>query len=88
MPNSLWHIDTNHKLIRWRFIVFGRIDGYSSLPVFLDVSNNNQSSTMLQCYFESIGDFGLPSRVLCDKGSENAGVSPFMINERGPNRGS
>jgi hypothetical protein len=26
--------------------------------------------------------------VLCDKGSENAGVSPFMINERGPNRGS
>ena len=33
MPNSLWHIDGCHKLIRWRFVVHGGIDGYSRIPV-------------------------------------------------------
>ncbi|CAG2229368.1 unnamed protein product [Mytilus edulis] len=28
-PNHLWHIDTNHKLIRWRFVIIGGIDGFS-----------------------------------------------------------
>lgn len=28
-PNSLWHIDGLHKLIRWRIVVHGGIDGYS-----------------------------------------------------------
>lgn len=46
-PNSLWHIDTNHKLIRWKFVIFGGIDGFSRLPVFLEVHENNRSSTML-----------------------------------------
>ena len=28
-PNSVWHIDGHHKLIRWRFVTHGGIDGYS-----------------------------------------------------------
>lgn len=28
-PLALWHLDGNHKLIRWGFIVHGCIDGYS-----------------------------------------------------------
>ena len=28
-PNALWHIDSYHKLIRWRIVVHGGIDGYS-----------------------------------------------------------
>ena len=28
-PNCLWHIDTNHKLISWRFVIHGCIDDYS-----------------------------------------------------------
>ena len=28
-PNCLWHVDTHHKLIRWRFVTQGGIDGYS-----------------------------------------------------------
>ena len=28
MPNSLWHIDGYHKLIRWRIVIHGVIDGY------------------------------------------------------------
>ena len=88
MPNSLWHIDTNHKLIQWNFVIFGGIDGYSHVPVFLEVHNNNKSSTMLECFLKGVAQYGLPSRVRCDKGSENVRVSEFMIKERGPGRGS
>ena len=34
MPNSLWHLDGNHKLIRWKIVVHAAIDGFSRLPVF------------------------------------------------------
>jgi hypothetical protein len=40
-PLSLWHLDGNHKLIRWRLVVHGGVDGYSRLPVYLHCSNNN-----------------------------------------------
>ena len=25
-PNHLWHVDTNHKLVRWNFVIIGGID--------------------------------------------------------------
>ncbi|KAG1930591.1 hypothetical protein F2P79_022156 [Pimephales promelas] len=28
-PLSLWHVDTNHKLIRYNIVLFGAVDGYS-----------------------------------------------------------
>ncbi|MED6265931.1 hypothetical protein CHARACLAT_030482 [Characodon lateralis] len=28
-PQSLWHVDTNHKLIRFNIVIFGAADGYS-----------------------------------------------------------
>lgn len=33
--SQLWHIDTNHKLVRWHIVIFGGIDGFSRLPVVL-----------------------------------------------------
>lgn len=30
-PNALWHLDGYHKLIRWRIVIHGAIDGYSRL---------------------------------------------------------
>lgn len=27
-PNSLWHIDGHHKLIRWGIVIHGMVDGY------------------------------------------------------------
>ena len=36
-PNILWHIDGNHKLIKWRFVIFGGIDGYSRTVVYLSL---------------------------------------------------
>lgn len=35
-PNSLWHVDGHHKLIRWRMVTHCAIDGYSRLVVFLN----------------------------------------------------
>lgn len=56
MPNSLWHIDGYHRLIRWRIVIHGGIDGYSRLPVYLLASNNNRASTVLHCFLDAIQD--------------------------------
>ena len=47
--NHLWHIDTNHKLVKWYLIIFGAIDGYSRLPVSLECISNNKAPTVLAC---------------------------------------
>ncbi|XP_033120218.1 uncharacterized protein LOC117119501, partial [Anneissia japonica] len=44
-PNHLWHIDGNHKLIRWGFIIHGGVDGFSRLPVYMKCSTNNKAIT-------------------------------------------
>ena len=90
MPNSLWHIDGYHKLIRWHIVIHGGLDGYSRIPVFLCASNNNQASTVLHCFLEGVQKYGLPSRVRCDKGRENVLVCQFMLShpDRGPGRRS
>lgn len=33
--NYVWHMDGNHKLIRWKFVIHGAVDGYSRLVTFL-----------------------------------------------------
>lgn len=89
-PLALWHIDGNHKLIRWRFVVHGGIDGFSRAVVYLHASDNNWSQTVLKCFKEAVEEWGLPSRVRADMGGENGLVKEFMMTHpsRGPNRGS
>ena len=91
MPNSLWHIDSHHKLIKWRIVIHGGIDGYSRLPVYLRASDNNRADTVLDCFIKAVSDYNVPSRVRCDKGGENVLVSEHnMLNHpmRGPGRRS
>lgn len=45
-PLALWHMDGNHKLIRWRFVVHGCIDGYSRTVVYLRCNTDNTSATV------------------------------------------
>lgn len=89
-PNSLWHLDGYHKLIRWKLVVHGGIDGFSRLIMFLKVSTNNYASTVLSAFVSAVDEFGLPSRIRIDRGGENYLVSQFMLEHigRGPNRHS
>ncbi|XP_078793646.1 uncharacterized protein LOC101156956 isoform X1 [Oryzias latipes] len=87
-PNAMWHIDGNHKLIRWRFVVHGGIDGFSRLIVYLSAATNNRTATVLEAFIGAVNKFGLPSRVRSDKGGENIGVAHFMVDRRGINRNS
>ena len=86
--NHLWHIETNHKLIKWYIIIFGAIDGYSTLPVWLECINNNKATTVLSCFLKGVETYEIPSRVRSDKGKENVLVPDYMIEKRGSERGS
>ena len=86
--NALWHIDTHHSLIRWRLVIAGGIDGYSRLITYLQCFDNNQASTVVQCFYEGTREYGFPSRVRSDRGGENYLVSVLMCMVRGPNRAS
>ena len=86
--NALWHLDGNHKMIRHRLVVHGSIDGYSRLITFLHCSNNNRSSTVLDCFVRATSEYGYPSRVRTDLGGENVRVWEYMESVRGSDRNS
>lgn len=87
-PNYLWHIDSNHKMITWRFVIHGCIDVFSRTVVYLTCCTNNCAQTVLEPFRKGVDDFGLPSRVRGDRGVENVDVAREMIARRGENRGS
>ena len=60
-PNCLWHVDMNHKLIRWNIVIIGGIDGFSRLPIMLKCTNNNKSETRLMCFQDAVHEYGIPS---------------------------
>lgn len=70
-PNYLWHLDGNHKLIRWRFVVHHCIDGFSHLITFCRCSTNNKAETVLSSYNEAVRKYGRPRRIRSDHGGEN-----------------
>ena len=45
--NYVWHIDSNHKLIRWRMVIHGAVDGYSRNILYLKCANNNKGCLIL-----------------------------------------
>jgi len=84
-PNSVWHLDGNHKLIRYKFVIHGAVDGFSRLIFFLKYSTNNRAGTVLQCF---ILMHGTPQMVCTDLGGKNVDVWHHMIQLRGASHDS
>lgn len=78
-PNSVWHIDGHHKLIRWNFVTHGGIDGFSRTIVFLKCAGDNTSGTVLDSFMDAVTCYGVPQKVRSDLGGENVKVWRYMI---------
>ena len=77
-PNSLWHVDGHHKLVRWRIVIHGGIDGFSRVTYF-QAANNNRAVTALSAFLKGVEVYGLPSRVRSDHGGENVDIAQHML---------
>ena len=66
-------------------MIHGGIDGFSRCIVFLKCSTNNKLATVTAHFLEAVEQFGLPSRVRSDFGTENVDVAEYMLNH--PERG-
>ena len=75
----MWHIDGNHKLVLWRFIIHGGIDKFSRTIVYLNCAINNKAETVLSCFESAVERFGLPNKVHSDLDGENSRVWRYMI---------
>ncbi len=82
-PNFLWHADGNHKLIKYRLVIHGCIDGFSRLITYMRCSDNNRAETVLRCFFNAVAEYGVPARVRTDKGGENVDIWKYMVDVRG-----
>ena len=85
MPNFVWHIDSHHKLIKWRFVTHGSIDGCSHLIPYLHCTDNNRASTVFAYFTKAVDEFGLPQKVRTDLGGENTEVWRYMIEQHSSN---
>ena len=56
-PNYLWHIDSNHKMITWRFVIHGSINGFSRTIIYLTCCTNNRAETVLELFRKGVDDF-------------------------------
>ena len=78
-PNALWHIDSHHKLIRWRLITHAAVDGFSRKITYIMCADNNKVSTVLQCFMYGVSKFGLPQRIRSDHSGENIDIWRYMV---------
>ena len=80
-PNSLWHIDGNHKLIKWRLVIHGGVDGFSRTIVYLRCSTNNEASSVMTSYLDAISIYGLPDQVRSDQRGVNIEMWRYSCRE-------
>ncbi|KAL7377442.1 hypothetical protein ABVT39_027911 [Epinephelus coioides] len=84
-PNYIWHIDGNHKLIRWKLVVHCAMDGYSRMLTFLQCSSNNRAETVMDLFSTAISTHGRPFHIRTDHGGKNVEICEHMREHRGEN---
>ena len=62
-PNFIWHLNGNHKLIRWRFVVHVGIDGFGRFVVLCQCSDNNTYQTVSDLFRRAVSQNGRPLKV-------------------------
>jgi hypothetical protein len=77
--SALWNHDGNEKLRPWGFYVHGCIDGHSRLIIYPICSSNKWQATVAQLFREAVREFGWPSRMRGDFGTENNEVEHLII---------
>ena len=87
-PNHLWHMDGNHELVNWRFVIHGCTDGYIRAIVCQKCATNNLACTVLEFFIKGTHDFGIPLRERGDHDVENVEVARFMVENRGDSQSS
>ena len=85
---DLFSLDGHHKLVRWKIVTHGGIDGHTRLIVYLQCSANNTAETVYRVFMAAVNQYGLPSRVRFDQGTENIAIARHMLETRGTDRGS
>ena len=78
-PNAVWHLDGNHKMIRWRLVIHAGIDSFSRCITYVKCSNSNCANTVIEAFLEGTAMFGLPVHVRSDHGGENVRVWEYML---------
>ena len=79
-PNAVWHIDGNHKMIRWRLVIHAGVDGFSRCITYIKCANNSNSAmTVLDGFTEGMSVYDRPVCVRSDHGGENIEVWRSML---------
>ncbi|KAJ8074675.1 hypothetical protein PM082_022253 [Marasmius tenuissimus] len=87
-PNSLWHHDGQHGLIKYKIVIHAFIDGFSRFVTGIHAHNNNRADTVLDLFVDAVNVHGCPSRARGDHGTENVMVAEFMETAKGQGRSS
>jgi hypothetical protein len=69
-------------------VIHAFVDGYSRLVTAIQASNNNRAQTVLDLFLRGVGDYGMPSRLRGDHGTENVLVAAYIEEVNGVARGS
>ena len=78
-PHFLWHIDSNHKLIRWKMVIYLAIDGFSKMIAYAHCCDNNKAQTVLNLLVSTVAELKLlPRYIRTDLGVENTMLWELM----------
>ena len=60
-------------------VVYGGIDGFSRLVVYLNCATDNTAATVISEFHKAARKYYLPSHIRSDKGGENKQVAMYML---------